>query len=82
LARVPRLARLIGRLPPERAKRLSLTATEADVFWEVYNFDTNDPNEECGLLADGLKAKLARRLAWPGRAKEVADGVRTQPLHA
>jgi hypothetical protein len=34
------------------------------VFWEVYNYDTSDGTEDCGLLADGLKTEQARRLAW------------------
>ena len=64
LARIPRIGRLIGFMPPERAKKLSRSATEADVFWEVYTYDTIDGRGDCGLLADGLKTEGARRLAY------------------
>jgi eukaryotic-like serine/threonine-protein kinase len=64
LARVPRLARLLGQLPPQRAAALGKTAAEADVFWAVYTHDTTDGRGDCGLLADGLKVESARRMAW------------------
>jgi formylglycine-generating enzyme required for sulfatase activity len=39
------------------------------VFWEVYNYCTNDDTPDTGLLADGLKCEQARRMAWRDRSE-------------
>jgi formylglycine-generating enzyme required for sulfatase activity len=65
LAQVPRIGRLIGRLPPKRVEeKLSGNATRADVYWEVYNFTPADADEESGILYDGLKTVEGRMLGW------------------
>lgn len=66
LARVPRTGRLLARLPPAAFDTLK---TDADVYWRVYSFRTRDRAGDCGLLADGLKVKEARRLGWRRRKR-------------
>jgi formylglycine-generating enzyme required for sulfatase activity len=68
LARIPRYARLMARLP-KIFFRDDQPISPAAIFWHAYTYadDTHgDGREETGLLDDGLKAKEAKKLGIHG----------------
>lgn len=64
LARKPRYARLIARLPIERVGELS---TKASTYWEIYSYVAEDRRAESGMIDEGLRTKLARKFGWHGK---------------
>ena len=61
LLRVPRTARLVALLPPQRFAELKSTA---HVFWEVYTYRSQAGVDDAGLIQAGLRAQRARSLGY------------------
>jgi len=61
MARIPRLGRLLARLPAELLPSLQ---SKAELFWEAYTNQAENPDDDNGLIIEGLKAKASK---WLGR---------------
>ena len=61
LARIPRFARLIGRMDDDQLGRLD---SNAAVYWEVLTYVSLRRSETTGLLDTGLVSAEAKLLGW------------------